>query len=50
MRPNFGCEAVICGPGALAQCHSLDEYVSIEQLEQAVDIYHRAVLELMRGT
>lgn len=47
--PNFGCEAVICGPGALAQCHSLDEYVSIEQLEQAVDIYHRAVLELMRS-
>lgn len=47
--PNFCCEAVICGPGALAQCHSLDEYVSIEQLEQAVDIYHHAVLTLMRS-
>ena len=41
--PNFGCPTVICGPGNLAQCHSLDEYVSIDQIEDAVRIYIHAI-------
>lgn len=44
--PNFGCPAVICGPGDLAQCHSLNEYVSIAQIEDAVRIYIHAILEM----
>ena len=44
--PNFRCEAVICGPGALAQCHSLNEWVEVAQIEQAVEIYLRAVQAL----
>ncbi|MDA8747823.1 M20 family metallopeptidase [Litoreibacter sp.] len=44
--PNFGCPTVICGPGDLAQCHSLDEYVSIAQIEDAVRIYVHAILAL----
>ncbi len=44
--PNFRCEAVICGPGALAQCHSLNEWVELEQIEQAVDIYLGAIRAL----
>ena len=44
--PNFRCEAVICGPGALAQCHSLNEWVDVTQVEQAVDIYLHAVQAL----
>ncbi len=41
--PNFGCPTVICGPGSLAQCHSLNEYVSIAQIEDAVRIYCHAI-------
>jgi acetylornithine deacetylase/succinyl-diaminopimelate desuccinylase family protein len=44
--PNFGCPTVICGPGDLAQCHSLDEYVSIAQIEDAVRIYVHAILKM----
>ncbi|MDG1531058.1 MAG: ArgE/DapE family deacylase [Paracoccaceae bacterium] len=41
--PNFGCPAIICGPGDLAQCHSLNEYVAIDQIENAVRIYVHAI-------
>lgn len=41
--PNFGCPTVICGAGDLAQCHSLDEYVAIDQIENAVRIYVHAI-------
>lgn len=44
--PNFGCPTVICGPGDLAQCHSLDEYVAIDQIEDAVRIYVHAILAM----
>lgn len=44
--PNFNCPTVICGPGDLAQCHSLNEYVSIAQIEDAVRIYVRAIKNL----
>jgi len=44
--PNFGCPTVICGPGNLAQCHSLNEYVSIAQIEDAVRIYVHAIRAL----
>lgn len=29
-----GFEAVICGPGSIAQAHRADEYISVEQLEK----------------
>lgn len=45
--PGFGCPAVICGPGALAQAHSLDEYVEVEEIESAAVIYAAAVLDLL---
>ncbi len=44
--PNFGCPTVICGPGDLAQCHSLNEYVAIDQIEDAVRIYVHAILAM----
>jgi len=45
--PNFRCPAVICGAGSLAQCHSLNEYVEIDELVAAVQIYVRTI-ELMQ--
>ena len=48
--PNFGCQAVICGPGDLAQCHSLNEYVAIDQIEDAARIYIHAILAMQTET
>ncbi len=44
--PNFNCPTVICGPGNLEQCHSLNEYVTIDEIEDAVRIYVKTVLAL----
>jgi len=44
--PNFDCPAVICGAGALAQCHSLNEFIDIEELVDAVQIYVRTLQHL----
>ena len=30
---------IICGPGALAQCHVADEYIELEQLHRAAQVY-----------
>lgn len=48
--PNFGCPAVICGPGDLAQCHSLNEYVALDQIEDAARIYIHAILSMQAET
>ncbi|MFT5896017.1 MAG: acetylornithine deacetylase/succinyl-diaminopimelate desuccinylase family protein [bacterium] len=41
--PNFRVPAVICGAGALAQAHSLNEYVPIAEMVSAVKIYLQAI-------
>lgn len=46
--PNLGISAVICGPGDLAQAHTIDEWVEIDQLAKAADIYRHAVIQLLR--
>ncbi len=35
-------EIVVCGPGDIAQAHCNDEWVSVGQLGQAVEVYRRA--------
>jgi acetylornithine deacetylase/succinyl-diaminopimelate desuccinylase-like protein len=47
--PNFNCEAVICGPGSLRQCHSLNEYVDIEEIKNAVNIYISSIINLQNN-
>ncbi|MEM9583018.1 MAG: M20 family metallopeptidase [Pseudomonadota bacterium] len=47
--PNFRCPTVICGPGDLAQCHSLNEYVEIAQIEDAVRIYLHAIHQMQKS-
>ena len=44
--PNFNVPAVICGAGALAQCHSLDEYVPVDEMISAVQIYLQTIYKL----
>jgi len=44
--PNLGFPCVICGPGSLAQAHTVNEFVSIDQMVQATSIYLDAVQAL----
>ncbi len=34
-----GCPTVVFGPGSIAQAHTIDEWISIEQLRAAAEIY-----------
>lgn len=45
--PNLGVPAIIWGPGSLDQAHTIDEWVSIDQLEHATHLYLDAVLGLL---
>ena len=45
--PHFLCPAVICGPGSINQAHTLDEYVSIDELCASARIYLRTVLNMI---
>lgn len=47
--PNLRCPGVICGPGALAQCHSLNEYVAIDEITAAARIYLDTIASLQRA-
>ena len=38
-----GIPAIVLGPGNIAQAHVLDEWVSLEQLQRALDIYAKLV-------
>ncbi len=44
--PNMGFPCVICGPGALAQAHTVNEFVETRQLADAARIYLLAALAL----
>jgi succinyl-diaminopimelate desuccinylase len=51
--PHFiskGIPAVILGPGNLEQAHADDEWVEIEQLAAAVNLYERCALSLLGST
>lgn len=41
-----GFEAVICGPGSIAQAHRADEFIAVEQLELGVAFLRRLIKEL----
>ncbi|WP_442510303.1 M20 family metallopeptidase [Novipirellula sp. SH528] len=36
-------QTLVCGPGNIAQAHTVDEWISIEQLEKGTDLYRRAI-------
>lgn len=40
-----GCPTLQYGPGSLEQCHTVDEYVSVEQYLDAIKIYANLILE-----
>jgi acetylornithine deacetylase len=34
---------VVCGPGDIAQAHTRDEWISLDQLDRGTDLYRRAI-------
>lgn len=38
-------QLLVCGPGDIAQAHTSDEWISLDQLRQGIDVYHRAILQ-----
>ena len=45
--PHLKTPSVVCGPGSLAQAHSLNEFVEIDQCVRATKMYLRAVVDLL---
>lgn len=45
--PNLGFPILVFGPGAIAQAHSINEYVEIEDLVDATKIYLWTALDLL---
>ena len=45
--PNFGFPTLIFGPGSVAQAHSLNEYVAIDDVILATRVYLWSVLEVL---
>ncbi|MEX5729447.1 acetylornithine deacetylase [Rhodovulum iodosum] len=45
---SIGCSAVVCGPGAIAQAHKPDEYVTFDQLGRCLDMLEGLAPQLTR--
>lgn len=42
-------ETLLCGPGSMDQAHIVDEYIAIDQLHAAVDLYAEVVRQAQKG-
>ena len=42
-----GYDAIVLGPGSIEMAHKIDEYVPLEELEKAVDIYEKFISILL---
>jgi acetylornithine deacetylase len=40
---------VVCGPGDIAQAHTVDEWISVEQLEKGTDLYAKLIQRFCQG-
>jgi acetylornithine deacetylase len=39
-----GIPAVVVGPGSIDQAHTVDEWIAIDQLERAVELFYRVAM------
>ena len=39
-------EALVLGPGSIEQAHTVGEWIAVEQLQEAVEVYTRLIEEL----
>jgi acetylornithine deacetylase len=40
---STGVPSVVFGPGSIAQAHTADEWVDLDQVEKAAEVYYRFV-------
>ena len=40
---------VVCGPGDIAQAHTVDEWIALEQLEKGTDLYMKLIQRFCQG-
>ncbi len=45
-----GTTCVVFGPGHIAQAHTKDEWIELEQVELAAEAYYRIALALGQGS
>jgi acetylornithine deacetylase len=45
-----GIETMVCGPGDIAQAHTCDEFIEIDQVEKAVRLYSRVLARWPMGS
>ncbi|GAA5509720.1 M20 family metallopeptidase [Novipirellula caenicola] len=38
-------QRLVCGPGNIAQAHTADEWISIEQIEKGIELYRRSITQ-----
>ena len=43
-------ETLLCGPGSMDQAHIVDEYIEIDQLHKAVDLYSAVIRQAQKGS
>jgi acetylornithine deacetylase/succinyl-diaminopimelate desuccinylase-like protein len=46
---HAGCPAVCVGPGSIAQAHTKDEFIALNDLEDGVDFFRRWIVEAERA-
>ncbi|MGI5963754.1 MAG: M20 family metallopeptidase [Lawsonibacter sp.] len=42
-------QTLLCGPGSMDQAHIVDEYIEIDQLHKAVDLYTEVIRTVQKG-
>ena len=47
---NAGVPAVVLGPGDIAQAHSADEWIALDQLNRAIEVYYALMCERLEGS
>ncbi|MFW9849692.1 MAG: M20 family metallopeptidase, partial [Candidatus Thorarchaeota archaeon] len=47
LQPRIGIINVICGPGSIEHAHQPNEFISINQLNESVDVYKQIVEEFV---
>ncbi len=45
--PNMGFPCIVCGPGSIAQAHTVNEYVETAELADAARVYLHAIVDLV---
>lgn len=48
-RTLLGIDALVCGPGSMAQAHTSNEFVRVSEVQKAAELYVRSVERLLKG-